>query len=96
MWRHREQPCGVDLKTLIPVQRGPEDTDQPGGMEGDTVSHSGGCSSGKFMRSLTLTDIYSGWTELAALWGNSVGEVRVGLERIEKGQPFALLGFDSG
>jgi len=27
-----------------------------------------------------LTDFHSGWTELAALWGNSGGEVRVGLE----------------
>jgi hypothetical protein len=44
--------------------------------------------------SLTLTDFHSGWTELAALWGNSGGEVRAGLERIEKRMPFAMQGFD--
>ena len=53
-------------------------------MEADTVSHGGGSSSGDFLWSLTLTDFHSGWTELAALWGNRAGEVRVGLERIEK------------
>jgi hypothetical protein len=60
----------------------------------DTVSHGGGSSSGAFLWSLTLTDYQSGWTELAALWGNSGGQVRVGLERIEKRLPFPMLGFD--
>lgn len=83
------------LKTLIPVQCGPQDVDQPGWMEADTVSHGGGSSSGEFLWSLTLTDLHTGWTELAALWGNSGSEVRVGLERIEKRMPFELQGFDS-
>jgi hypothetical protein len=43
---------------------------------------------------LTLTDLRTGWTELAALWGNSGSEVRVGLEDIEKRMPFDLLGLD--
>ena len=54
------------------------------------MSHGGGSSSGAFLWSLTLTDFHSGWTELAALWGNSGGEVRVGLERIEKRTPQRL------
>lgn len=83
------------LKTLIPIQCGPQEVDRPGWMEADTVSHGGGSSSGEFMWSLTLTDLHTGWTELAALWGNSGSEVRVGLERIEKRMPFDLLGFDS-
>lgn len=82
------------LKTIIPVQCGPQETDRPGWMEADTVAHGGGSSSGLFMWSLTLTDNYSGWTELSALWGNSGGEVCVGLRRIEKRMPFAMLGFD--
>jgi hypothetical protein len=64
-------------------------------MEADTVSHGGGSSSGEFLWSLTLTDLHTGWTELAALWGNSGSEVRVGLVTIEKRMPFELLGFDS-
>ena len=82
------------LKSIIPVQCGPQDVDCPGWMEADTVSHGGGSSSGQFMWSLTLTDIYSGWTELSGLWGNSGSEVCVGLRRIEQRMPFELLGFD--
>lgn len=82
------------LKTLIPIQCGPQEVDRPGWMEADTVSHGGGSSSGNFLSSLTLTDLHTGWTELAALWGNSGSEVRVGLELIEKRMPFELLGFD--
>lgn len=32
--------------------------------------------------------------QLSALWGNSGSEVCVGLRRIEKRMPFAMLGFD--
>lgn len=46
------------------------------------------------MWSLTLTDMYSGWTELSALWGNSGSEVFVGLRAAEKRMPFEMLGFD--
>lgn len=82
------------LKALIPVQCGPQEVDRPGYLEADTVSHGGGSSSGEFLNSLTLTDLHTGWTELAALWGSRGSEVRVGLEKIEKRMPFELLGFD--
>ena len=82
------------IKKFVPIRCGPQAFDEPGWMEADTVSHGGGSSSGAFLWSLTLTDFHSGWTELAALWGNSGGEVRVGLERIEKRMPFPMLGFD--
>lgn len=82
------------IKKFVPVRCGPQAFDEPGWFEADTVSHGGGSSSGAFLWSLTLTDFHSGWTELAALWGNSGGEVRVGLERIEKRLPFPMLGFD--
>jgi len=82
------------IKKFVPIRCGPQAFDGPGWMEADTVSHGGGSSSGDFLWSLTLTDFHSGWTELAALWGNRAGEVRVGLERIEKRMPFELLGLD--
>ncbi|MFN9819983.1 MAG: integrase, partial [Akkermansiaceae bacterium] len=82
------------IKKFVPIRCGPQEFDEPGWMEADTVSHGGGSSSGAFLWSLTLTDFHSGWTELAALWGNSGGEVRVGLERIEKRMPFPMQGFD--
>ena len=73
---------------------GPQDTDQPGYFEVDTVAHGGGSSSGQFMHTLTMTDIYSGWTELRPLWGNSGSEVSAQLSQIEKDLPFVMLGFD--
>ena len=82
------------LKKFVPIRCGPQAFDEPGWFEADTVSHGDGSSSGAFLWSLTLTDFHSGWTELAALWGNGGGEVRVGLERIEKRLPFPMLGFD--
>ena len=82
------------LKSIVAIQCGPQDVDRPGWLEADTVSHGGGSSSGQFMWSRTLTDIYSGWTELAGLWGNSGSEVCVGLRRIENRMPFDMLGFD--
>ena len=82
------------IKKFVPIRCGPQAFDEPGWLEADTVSHGGGSSSGAFLWSLTLTDFHSGWTELAALWGNSGGEVRVGLERIENRMPFPMLGFD--
>ena len=82
------------IKQFVPIRCGPQEFDEPGWLEADTVSHGGGSSSGAFLWSLTLTDFHSGWTELAALWGNSGGEVRAGLERIEKRLPFPMLGFD--
>lgn len=82
------------IKKFVPIRCGPQSFDEPGWLEADTVSHGGGSSSGAFLWSLTLTDFHSGWTELAALWGNSAGEMRVGLERIEKRLPFPMLGFD--
>lgn len=82
------------LKKFVPIRCGPQAFDEPGWFEADTVSNGGGSSSGAFLWSLTLTDFHSGWTELAALWGNGGGEVRVGLERIEKRLPFPMLGFD--
>lgn len=82
------------LKTSIPVRCGPWEVDRPGWLEADTVSHGGGSSSGEFMWSLTLTDIHTGWTELAGLWGQTGGEVCCGLRRIEARMPFEMLGFD--
>jgi len=82
------------LKTTVTVRCGPWEVDRPGWLEADTVSHGGGSSSGEFLWSLTLTDIHTGWTELAALWGNSGREVCVGLRRIQARLPFEILGID--
>lgn len=70
------------IKKFVPIRCGPQEFDELDWMEADTVSHGGGSSSGSFIWRLTLTDLHSR------------GEVRVGLERIEKRMPFAMLGFE--
>ena len=82
------------LKQSVAIRCGPWEVDAPGWMEADTVSHGGGSSSGLFLWTLTLTDIHTGWTELAPLWGNSGGEVCRALEAVEARMPFEMVGFD--
>lgn len=83
------------LRTQIPVRCESWDIDRPGYLEADTVEHGGDSTEGDFMRSLTYTDIYSGWTEQAAIWNKSGTQVLVQTRKIEKELPFPLLGFDS-
>ncbi len=85
---------GSILKKQIPVQTEQWDVEKPGFIEADTVAHCGVSLSGNFIWSLTLTDIYSGWTELRAIWNKgSVGVVEQ-IEDFEKRLPFPILGFD--
>ncbi len=83
------------LRTQIPVRCEHWPIDQPGYLEADTVDHGGASSEGDFMRSLTLTDIYRGWVEQAAIWNRSSSQVLARLREMEPELPFALLGFDS-
>ncbi len=82
------------LKQQIEVRCGRWEVEGPGWMEADTVSHGGGTSSGDYLWSVTLTDIYSGWTELRAVWNCGGSGVRAAVEEIEEALCFELLGFD--
>lgn len=82
------------LKQQIEVRCGKWEVEGPGWMEADTVSHGGGASSGDYLWSVTLTDIYSGWTELRAVWNCGASGVRAAVEEIEEALCFELLGFD--
>ena len=83
------------LRTQIPVRCENWDIDRPGYLEADTVDHGGDSTEGNFMRSITYTDIYSGWTEQAAIWNKSAERVLNRTRAIETDLPFPLLGFDS-
>lgn len=86
---------GTLLKSQIQIRTGPWDISGPGFMEADTVAHCGNSMEGDFVWSLTMTDIYSGWTECRATWNKGSIGVRKQVESIEKMIPFKLLGFDS-
>lgn len=85
---------GYLLKNQIPIKTDNWDVTQPGFMEADTVAHCGDSLAGNFVWSLTLTDIFTGWTEGRATWGKGEAGVVEQVRNIEKILPFSLLGFD--
>jgi len=85
---------GSILKKQIPIQTNQWNEAVPGYMEADTVAHCGTSLSGDFVWSLTMTDIYSGWTELRAVWNKGATGVVEQVKDIEKSLPFNILGFD--
>lgn len=85
---------GSLLKTQIPIATEQWDSSVPGFVEADTVAHCGSSLSGDFIWSLTLTDIYSGWTEMRATWGKGATGTVDAIRDIETNLPFSLRGFD--
>lgn len=67
----------------------------PGFLEGDLVAHCGEHVQGRYLNTLTLTDIATGWTELRALRGKSEADVLQEVDEIKDLLPFPLLGFDT-
>lgn len=90
--------CGTKpgslLKKHIPIKTNQWNENIPGFVEADTVAHCGTSLLGNFVWSITLTDIFSGWTENAAVWNKGAHGVLTQLGLIEKRLPFAMLGFD--
>lgn len=84
---------GTLLRHRIPTRGGPPDTTTPGHIEADTVAHCGDTTAGNFIYSLTFTDLYSGWTELRAIWNKSGQAICDHLKDIEAQVPFALKSF---
>lgn len=85
---------GTLLKKQIPLQTGVWDVTQPGFMEADTVAHCGTSLAGNFVWSLTMTDLYSGWTECRATWNKGGDGVMAQIKAIQRALPFVIRGFD--
>lgn len=88
------RPGGL-LKNQIPIKTDHADVNKPGVMEADTVAHCGNSLDGSFVWSLTLTDIFSGWTENRAVWNKGYEGVKQAISNIEGTLPFSLTGFHS-
>jgi len=90
--------CGTKpgslLKQHIPIKTNQWNETMPGYLEADTVAHCGTSLLGSFVWSITLTDIFSGWTENAAVWNKGAHGVLTQLQHMEKRLPFTMLGFD--
>ena len=96
--RRRKGLCATrpsHLQGQIPIRTCFHKVDGPGWVEVDTVAHCGQSLAGRFVWSLAITDIWSGWTENRAVWNRSSAQIVQRMEQIEAVLPFELLGFDS-
>jgi hypothetical protein len=64
-------------------------------VEADLVAHSGPVTRGSFVQTLVVTDIASGWTEMAPLLVREQTLLVDVLGEIRRRLPFSLLGFDT-
>jgi hypothetical protein len=93
--RSRTRP-GTLLKHQIPLRTFSEwDEKVPGFVEIDLVAHDGGVAAGEHLYTLCVTDIATGWTEVAAVKNKARVWVFEALKSIRRSLPFKLLGIDS-
>jgi len=94
----RRQRSGTrpgSLRHIIPIKPFDYNINEPGFVEADTVAHCGGSLAGDFIWSLTLTDVYSGWTENRGVWGRGASGVVDAIRNIEAVLPFEIKAFNS-
>ena len=83
------------IKNKTPIKLLEAGIDRPGFVEADTVAHCGTSMAGEFANTLTVTDVWSGWTETRALLGKRAETVLSAVKTIEETLPFKILGFAS-
>jgi hypothetical protein len=83
------------IKSKVPIKLLDGDIDRPGYVEADTVAHCGNTAFGSFVNSLTMTDLFSGWTANRAIWTKASVETLSQIRKVEERLPFELLGFAS-
>lgn len=84
---------GSLIKAQIPIELLKGKIKEPGYIEADTVAHCGNSLLGQFAYTLTMTDLFSGWTENRATWGKSSHEVLNKIKEVRSALPFRLKGF---
>ena len=91
-------PARCKIKNLVPLNRYDQVITRPGFTQADTVAHCGTSAAGPFLNTITLTDIFSGWTLNHAIEGKKIPQVRKGFIQFKSELPFTLLGVntDSG
>lgn len=93
--RSRTKP-GTLLKHQVPIRTFSdwEDT-SPGFLEIDLVGHDGGRAEGDYCFTLDVTDVATGWSELAAVPNKAQTWVFEALQTLRRRLPFTVLGIDS-
>lgn len=72
-----------------------EAPDTLGVIEADTVAHCGPTLIGEFVRTLTMTDLVTGWTENCSIRNNASKWIVEGIEELQQRFPFPMVIFDS-
>lgn len=86
---------GSLLKAQIPIKLTEWDLSKIGYVEVDLVAHCGDSVFGDYTNTLNLTEISSGWSEQAAVWGKGQRNTFQGLMALKQRTPFKWLGLDS-
>lgn len=101
--RRGMQLRGISTTTPSPLLRnsiglskvGDEPVTVPGVIEADTVAHCGPTFAGEFARTLTMTDLATGWTENASIRNNASKWIVHAVSDLQGMFPFPLRVFDS-
>ncbi len=94
--RRRRAPPSAVVKQAVPIRTFTDwDDPAPGFFEADLVAHSGPSTQGRFIQTLTLTDIASGWTETAPLLFREQGLLTRVLSVMQRSLPMPFLGLDT-
>lgn len=83
------------IKNKIPIELLDHQIREPGFIEADTVAHCGTSLAGDFVNTLTMTDVFTGWTENRAMFKKESRTVIGAIRSIEKSLPFKIKGFAS-
>ena len=86
---------GVLLRNSIKIRKaGDEVSSEPGFFEVDTVAHCGPTLKGEFARTLTLTDVATGWVHMEAMRNNAHKHIRTALDAAIEAIPYQVQGLD--
>lgn len=86
---------GTLLRNSIRIRKaGDQIEGHPGFLEADTVAHCGPEAKGQFIRTLTITDVHTGWVHLEVLRNNASKWMSQALDRTLKNLPFLVEGLD--
>lgn len=86
------------FKSKIPINTLDRQAVRPGFTQSDTVAHCGNTTAGQYVNSITLTDLWSGWTANRSIPTKKAIHVRHAFENIKRKLPFDLIAVntDSG
>ena len=81
---------GSMIKSRIPIDLLTGSISKPGSFQMDTVMHCGNTMLGSYAVSLTMTDLYSCWTENRACWTKDSKAILASIQEIRNALPFDI------